>query len=348
MSRIWKFPGRWIQVASVGTVLLIAHNTLLGSAQQSSSPGTFADALNPASRASFEDTVQAAQSADSYEKHRAIMALGRSGNPAALEPLLKALKDDDYFARSFAAVALGNLKDLRAVAPLIQALEDKNERVQRSAAEALGSLGDRRALEPLIKVLKESDVFTQRSAAIALGALRDPGGVEPLIHLLRSTDNYVWNGASEALIQIGSQSVPPLVGQLGDWTLGPRVAPILQTLNWQPSADVEQVRLDVALRDKEALIQNWENSSRILTEDAQNGNRTQIENAVCAFIAIGREESIEKLKGILRDKGDLKMANAFIDCGNAPLAEFARSWAKEKGMDVQSAENDTVVSWGNM
>jgi HEAT repeat protein len=348
MLRIRKFPGRWIRIAGIGMVLAGLQNFLMGNPQQGTLPGTLSDALNRKSGPGFEDMIKALQGKDSYERDRAIMALGRSGNPDALEPLLKALKDDDYFARSFAAIALGSLKDLRAVDPLIQALEDKNERVRRSAAEALGTLGDLRALDPLIKALKSEDVFMQRSVAIALGALGDPRAAEPLLQVLRSTDNYVWNGASEALIQIGSRCIPKLVEQLGDWMLGPRVAEILQDLNWKPASDLEKVRLDVALRNKQALTQNWEISHKVLAEDLRNGSERQIENAVYAFIAIGREESIEDLKVFLKDKGTLEMAKAFIGCGNALLAEFARNWAKEKGMDIQSAQNANAVTWGSM
>lgn len=69
------------------------------------------------------------------------IALGKIGNPRAVEPLIIALKDEDV--RFSSALALGDIKDPRAVEPLIVALNKKEEEVlRRSAAEALGNIKD--------------------------------------------------------------------------------------------------------------------------------------------------------------------------------------------------------------
>ncbi|RMF83541.1 MAG: NACHT domain-containing protein, partial [Nitrospirae bacterium] len=86
---------------------------------------------------------------------RAAEALGKLGDPRAVEPLLQALGDESRGVRRAAAEALGKLGDPRAVEPLLQALGDRYSDVRLAAAEALGKLGDPRAVEPLLQALRD-------------------------------------------------------------------------------------------------------------------------------------------------------------------------------------------------
>ncbi len=73
-------------------------------------------------------------------------ALGRMGDPRALEPLTAALTDDEsqesYWVRESAAVALGELRDRRAIPFLTLVLDDREETVRLAAAAALKKLQD--------------------------------------------------------------------------------------------------------------------------------------------------------------------------------------------------------------
>jgi HEAT repeat protein len=62
--------------------------------------------------------------------------------------------DDNEGTRWNAAEALGRLGDPRAVEPLIDTLWDDDARVRLKAAWALGMLGDPRALVPLQKLYR--------------------------------------------------------------------------------------------------------------------------------------------------------------------------------------------------
>jgi HEAT repeat protein len=67
----------------------------------------------------------------------------------------------------------------------------------------------------LIRALKNPDMSVQYEAAEALGQLRDPAAVQPLIEVL-TNDQYSgtrWK-AAEALAQIGTLSVEPLIAAL--------------------------------------------------------------------------------------------------------------------------------------
>jgi HEAT repeat protein len=71
-----------------------------------------------------------------------------------LEILIEKLSDDNEGTRWNAAEALGRLGDPRAVEPLIDTLWDDDARVRLKAAWALGMLGDPRALAPLQKLYR--------------------------------------------------------------------------------------------------------------------------------------------------------------------------------------------------
>jgi HEAT repeat protein len=71
-----------------------------------------------------------------------------------LEILIEKLSDDNEGTRWNAAEALGRLGDPRAVEPLIDTLWDDDARVRLKAAFALGMLGDPQALGPLQKLYR--------------------------------------------------------------------------------------------------------------------------------------------------------------------------------------------------
>ncbi|ABS54863.1 PBS lyase HEAT domain protein repeat-containing protein [Methanoregula boonei 6A8] len=73
---------------------------------------------------------------------------------STLEGLIERLSDDNEGMRWNAAEALGRLGDPRAVDPLIDTLWDDDARVRQKAAYALGLLGDPRALGPLQKLYR--------------------------------------------------------------------------------------------------------------------------------------------------------------------------------------------------
>jgi len=73
---------------------------------------------------------------------------------STLEGLVERLLDENEGVRWGAAEALGRLGDPRAVEPLIDTLWDDDARVRLKAAWALGMLGDPRALAPLQKLYR--------------------------------------------------------------------------------------------------------------------------------------------------------------------------------------------------
>ena len=73
---------------------------------------------------------------------------------STLEGLVERLSDENEGVRWSAAEALGRLGDPGAVEPLIDTLWDDDARVRLKAAYALGMLGDPRALGPLQRLYR--------------------------------------------------------------------------------------------------------------------------------------------------------------------------------------------------
>jgi len=295
--------------------------------------------------------IKALADEDATVRQHAAISLVNIGNAQAVEPLIKALDDPDYFVRNFAARALGGIGDRRAVEPLIKSLDDDNILVRRSAAEALGSIGDSRAVEALLNALNDKGYLNElfrRRVAKALGDIRDPVAIEPLISALGDEDSYIRSGAALALVEIGEAAVPRLVNALCDWTAGPQLAYILENLNWQPEKEEDRVRFNVARRNKEALLENWEVTKKVLLADAGSKDARQIENAVYALIGIGQPEVLEELVRIMGASGTVEMAQVFFNCGNEYLSDAAQSWALEHGDTIESEAGSSVIGWGGM
>lgn len=91
---------------------------------------------------------------------RAVVAMGKSGDPRAVRPLVDLLGDADTEIRLAAVAALGSLKSGRPVDELIERLHDKSEQadVRRQAVLALIAIRSTGALKGLREfVADESD-----------------------------------------------------------------------------------------------------------------------------------------------------------------------------------------------
>jgi HEAT repeat protein len=87
---------------------------------------------------------------------------------------------------------------------------------------------------------------------------------------------------------------------------------------------------------------------KVLIDDAHSENSLRSQNAVLALIAIGRNDVVDELVGILGKKGNVEMANAFMDCGNESLVEAGRNWAKMHEDEFKRKDNSPIVEWGGM
>lgn len=105
----------------------------------------------------FIDT--AVNGAGSAERLRAVVALGKGGDPRAVRPLIDLLTDTDPEIRLSATTALGLLKSGRPVDDLLLRLRDHDEQmtVREQAAVSLSAIRSTGALRGLRKFAADHD-----------------------------------------------------------------------------------------------------------------------------------------------------------------------------------------------
>jgi HEAT repeat protein len=142
-------------------------------------------------------------------------ALGKIGNPSAVEGLVKAIDDPNYQVQ------------INAVKALIQSIEHPNNVVKASAADALGEIGSPSTIAALIKAIDFSTTEfyevkwnIRRAAALALWQISDPQGVEILIQTLDDPDNIIRRSGVKLLGRLvnvdNQQGIVALIKALND------------------------------------------------------------------------------------------------------------------------------------
>jgi HEAT repeat protein len=88
---------------------------------------------------SFEQLIGFCKDTDWRVRQSAAYALGKLGEPRAVDPLIAFLKDEDWRVRHSAAGALGEYHESRVVEPLVATLNDANDNrdVRKASAESL-------------------------------------------------------------------------------------------------------------------------------------------------------------------------------------------------------------------
>jgi HEAT repeat protein len=89
-----------------------------------------------------------------------------------LAHFIRMLSDDDEVSRWKAAEALGRIGDPAAVEELISTLWDDDARVRLKAAWALGRIGDRKAYAPLQRLYRMENEWAQEIIKEALDNIR--------------------------------------------------------------------------------------------------------------------------------------------------------------------------------
>lgn len=180
-------------------------------------------------------------------KYTVPMALGRIGDPKAVEPLIRAMTkqfEDVYCWDIIGALvmigepsvkllikALGDVCDKSSAYSLDDTSEAGIKRLIgklywidpsiswyganmcASMRTALDWIGEP-AVEPLIEVLKDENAVVRAEAASVLGMIGDPRAVEPLINTLG--DEYARLHAAVSLGKIGESAVASLIGVVSD------------------------------------------------------------------------------------------------------------------------------------
>ncbi|MCY3789713.1 MAG: MFS transporter [Gemmatimonadetes bacterium] len=161
---------------------------------------------------------------------RAAEALGRSGNPLAIEQLVQALADASPRVRRAAARALGESRSESATEPLVRELLDGASDIRSEAAEALGRLGSSTSIDPLVDALSDADPRVRISAIRGLASIRGDEVRELLFwHFGSDFDPLTFPTLVDVLSERQDRRiVRPALGRLTDF---PSPAVRLQLLN---------------------------------------------------------------------------------------------------------------------
>ena len=152
-------------------------------------------------------------------------AAGSEPNPI-VGRLVVALRSTDDRVRAAAAAALGKTGDPQAVEPLIVALKDKTIEVVKNALASLGEIGDPRAVAPLVEGVMEGRWGQCPDKALAaLGS----AAVGPLIQCVRDGRGSSRECCMKSLASSGGQALEPLRATMKDpeQTIRARVIEVL-------------------------------------------------------------------------------------------------------------------------
>ena len=299
-------------------------------------------------------------------KGAAIRALGELRDQRAVQPILRT-SDQVRYGPGFAAEALAKIEGVKSLPFLIEALG--KEETRSNAHQALQRLPVTRLAPKLVHFLDGPNSNLAWEAAELLVRARHPQAIAFLVdklrqgsgraadalahvktrrvirHLIEALRKGTWMDATNALIQMGSAAVNPLIdavsspdqtgcqlaidvlGQIGDR----RAVPVLVRAMREPA-----LRASAA----EALSNiTAPRSKRVLRKALDAGDLDVVAAAHRFFIADGRHGTektlIQALRALTRKSSyhafGEDLAYAFVRCGNPRLVRAGRQWDRRYG-----------------
>lgn len=153
--------------------------------------------------------IRALQSANPQTRGCSANALGRIGAYQAFEPIRTLLETEtDFITKLDLIDALGRMGDPRAVEVLLRYLEGTKQQNRgwliRITANALGRIGTAAVVQPLCKILDaDSDWFARLGAVEGLGHMREEAALAALRNALTDQDERVRSQARQSLRERG-------------------------------------------------------------------------------------------------------------------------------------------------
>ncbi|MCW8134024.1 MAG: HEAT repeat domain-containing protein, partial [Planctomycetota bacterium] len=284
-----------------------------------------------------------------YEQLECVKALGESGDPAAAPAVLEAARAQDKGqGRSDCILALEKLGN-GAIGPLLEGLKDAHPGVRSISAGALGALAFRmrgtdagkvpetfgKVVAPIAALLKDAEPAVRGSAADALGSLHLPEAVPALLNALGDPDPAMQEILPRVLSYFPAEAVDALVA-------------LLRHDDFPVRRSAAETLGEIALRGQGAVaVESPE--GRAIAECEQGLKRRNAEfisGAYLYYIRKGQSGAVLYLVDTLNTLGDKRMAETYLNCGNADLAEAAKNWAKDNGYTISERHAGSGYKWG--
>jgi len=210
--------------------------------------------------------------------------------------------------------------------------------------------------DQLIDNLRSRDPAVREEAAQKFGDLKDPSAVGPLIVTLKKDkDRNVRWSAEDALVNIGSPAVEPLIKMLNDdsWRVRRRAVRTLAKIRdpraIEPLVTSMKTDDDCYVRKCAARAIGEINDPRaaeILIPALQNRNIEVIEGAYRFFIRRGESGSEAVLIESMNKNWNKTMVVDFLKSGNRQLEEAAADCAKKRGYSMPYTVDWVAPKWG--
>ena len=187
-----------------------------------------------------------------------LQALGKTGDPKAIEPLTRYLSPRTPISiREVAAEALGNMGQ-QAVDPILSAMTH-SAMEPRSTGLALGMAG-RKSREKLIEAINHKR-YDMQIIVGALGQIPDAESARAIISIMHGGDGArygvaIRTTAQEALVEIGFKSIQPLIDALANYPADQAVfTPVLVKLG--------EIAIEPLISALKNSSQSWQRQSII-------------------------------------------------------------------------------------
>ncbi len=206
-------------------------------------------------------------------------------------------------------------------------------------------------VEIQIDLLRDKDWFRRREAAITLGEMADERAVMPLIAALRDSEWNVREASEDALAQIGSPAVEPLIKALREYQIRRYVIKILGRIKDERVLDP----LMVQLRNEEfkeyatdALVDVGLPAVERLTAVINDKDKNVRKHAVLALGKIGIPEAVDLLIEATSDEEwEVRMAAiaGLDEIGDERGKPAIKALVKDPDFAVQMRAERIILAW---
>lgn len=154
------------------------------------------------------------ESGDESNLLKTIHALGKRGDPQAVDPLIRKFDRPDSLVTSSAADAVAQIARNKETpekvrsetfAKLSNLLAHEHPLVRKSAARAFGYIGGERAAEEVMRLLEDTNDSVRSTGVFVLGYLRYKPALEAVRRLIRDPSKEVRNTAREVVLDLSSE-----------------------------------------------------------------------------------------------------------------------------------------------
>ncbi|MEM6500655.1 MAG: HEAT repeat domain-containing protein [Cyanobacteria bacterium P01_C01_bin.89] len=287
----------------------------------------------------------------------AIATLGSMKTPESLQLLVSELNDDSITGadRERVVKAIASRPEPKAATILTDFLvkNDAGKRSHKVVLEALGEMAQKSKDSAIPSAVIQAHRDNPESVPVlaVIDSLANMGDIayEPAVALLSDENLGMRVLGAGVLGKIGNEeAIAPLKTALTNRFVAPQAAKALDSLDWKPEGDREQVLVWLADRDKKKLTNNWNTTKTVLLNEASSGDGEAVANALYGFVGIGDESVILDLKASLKSRGTKEIALAYLNCGHPELESAAAEWARNNGFQVvKSPTAEAAAEWGS-